>query len=134
MFTEAMAAISGFKIAMDTVKTLGQAAKTAGNHELYQQAAELSMQLLEYAQQIAEMKSELQQLRDGLKIREKLIHEEGSNLYFRRLPDGTKDGPYCMRCADVDLRLVRVIQNLGSFGMKTFNCPQCEVLKATEKQ
>ena len=131
MFTEAMAAISGFKTAMDTVKTLGQAAKTAGNHELYQQAAELSMQLLEYAQQIAEMKSELQQLREGLKIREELIHEY--NVYFRKLPDGKRDGPYCMRCADVDLRLVRVIQFGGRSG-GTFHCPQCDVLKAAEKK
>jgi hypothetical protein len=39
---------------------------------------------------------------------EKVIYE--NNFYYRVNDDGTKDGPFCQVCYDVDKRLIRLQQ------------------------
>jgi len=107
----------------DELKSVGKALQEAGKIEQYQQILETQEKLLEMQKRIFELENENKKLKENRRVRESLILR--ADVYFLPKSDGTEDGPFCTKCFDVDVNLVRVHSNEdgGGYGW----CPNCKV-------
>lgn len=145
MLIEAAAVIGLAKSSLELVRSVQTMAKESGKAELQQKTTELSQKIADLTQQVTELallnsdlhgkllesKQAMTKLESRLKLRDELVHK--GNFYKRKWPDGKEDGPFCMRCADVDGMLVRLIVGQWSSGEKHFRCPQCSILDISKR-
>ncbi len=93
--------MSIFDVLKSTVKVLQE----AGKIELVQQLLDVQQQLLDMQKKIADLESENKELKEKLRIKDDLIYE--NNAYWIN-KEGKKDGPFCSRCWDKDMLLIRM--------------------------
>lgn len=105
----------------DQLKSVGKILQEAGKIEQYQQILEAQQELLEMQKKIQGFEKENAELKEKLKIKENLIHE--NHAYWIN-NEGKKDGPFCSRCWDVDKNLVRLHPG---YNPAYYHCPNCKV-------
>jgi len=93
--------MSVFDVLKSTIKVLQE----AGKIELVQQILDVQQQLLDMQKRIADLENENKDLKEKLRIKENLIYE--NNAYWINI-EGKKDGPFCSRCWDKDMCLIRL--------------------------
>ena len=106
----------------DNFKDLFKLADTVNNIELYKKLSELqtSMYALEEENRNRALKDEIRRRDEQRDIQDRLYPKD--NAYY--LDDGkTLDGPFCLRCWDVDGKLVR--ERSGATA-GTHYCVQCQ--------
>ncbi len=94
-----------------TIKEGANAIREAKNLELYERMLAVYGDVMELVEKNRELVEENHGLRDELRVQQEQqnIASEltpADNAYWRT-KDGRRDGPYCMRCWDVDRKLVR---------------------------
>jgi len=104
----------------DELKSVGKILQEAGKIEQYQQILEAQQELLKMQKKIQGLEKENTGLKEKLKIKENLTHE--NNAYWIK-NESKKDGPFCSRCWDVDKNLVRM-HPCGN--QAYYNCPNCK--------
>lgn len=92
--------------------------------ELRQQGVQLQQENVNLKLEMLDLKEKLHNLQEALKIKGNLRWE--SPVYWLIIEDGTKDGPYCQRCWDVENQLVRI--HRIDYG---WQCHQCTVNRGT---
>lgn len=89
---------------IDNFKDVLKIADAANNLDLYKKLAELQTSVLGLQEENQELKGRLREIEKKNDIAGRLHVKD--NAYY--LDDGRQlDGPYCMRCWDVDGKLVR---------------------------
>ena len=101
-------------------------AKKAGDNEVLEILLDAQEQALDLRDEVLSLRTEGQELRaenvrleEALELQAQVKYEE--NAYWRDV-DGDRDGPFCLRCLDVDSTLVRLTLSHSDF----FHCPHCE--------
>jgi hypothetical protein len=90
------------------------------------EAQERIMKLREAA---LDLQAENLQLRERVETMERELRlraevEWDGVAYWRKKDDGTKDGPFCQRCMDVDSKLVRMHETEGNQSL-FWHCVAC---------
>ena len=107
---------------IDNFKDVLKIADAANNLDLYKKLAELQTSVLGLQEENKELKERLREIEKKHGIAGRLHAKD--NAYY--LDDGRQlDGPYCMRCWDVDGKLVR--ERLGATP-GTHYCAHCRTL------
>ena len=88
--------------------------------ELRQQGVQLQEENVNLKLEVLDLKETLRNLEEALKVKKNLRWEPP--VYCLIGEDGSKDGPYCQRCWDVENRLVRLHEAMGGW-----RCHQCPV-------
>ena len=105
----------------DNLKSIGKILQEAGKIEQYKQIIEAQKELLEMQKKITELEGEIEKLKAKLKIKENLIYE--NNVYWIKIDEKNKDGPFCSRCWDKDKNLIRMHSRSNP---AYFYCPECK--------
>jgi hypothetical protein len=92
--------------------------------ELAELLANAQLSLLDAKQEIIGLREEVARLQAAEDVRDKLVQQGG--VYYLQEEDGTKRGPYCVRCYQVDRRLISV-HNSPITHAGVFRCPQCKI-------
>lgn len=124
------AAFTGIRSALEIVKALRQADLALGEAEAKARLAEAvsaladaQMQILDTRSLITEKDTEIARLREALANKAKVVKD--GEAYWETDADGRPAGdPYCVRCLEVDHRLVHVNQNPARRSSSI--CPQCK--------
>ena len=78
--------------------------------------------LLEQSEEILNLKKKVRELENKLNLKNKL--EKTSEGFFVVEKDGTREGPYCIRCKEAEDKLLSLRE--VTFEHKTFlSCPDC---------
>ncbi len=107
-------------VVFDELKSIGKILQEAGKIEQYRQILEAQQELLEMQRKIQELEKENTELKEKLKIKENLIHE--NDAYWINNED-KKNGPFCSCCWDVDKNLVRLHPCVSP---TYYDCPNCK--------
>ncbi len=88
---------------------------------------ELTRQLLDAQRELLDMQAENNRLRGEIfELRSKEADAEGlhfdKNSYWKTMPAGAADGPFCSRCWDFDKKLVRLKTSTKYVPV----CPNCK--------
>lgn len=104
---------------LDNFKDLFKVAETVNNIELYKKLGELQGAVYALEEENRNLKNELRTMKEQRQIEQELhVHD---NAYW--IAKGSKrDGPFCMRCWDVDRKLVR--ERAGAT-QGTHYCAEC---------
>lgn len=102
---------------IDNFKDLFKVAETVNNIDLYKKLSELQNSVYALEEENRALKDELRRRDEQRDIRNRLRPRD--NAYY--LDDG--DGPFCLRCMDVDGNLVR--ERSGATA-GTHYCPECQ--------
>jgi len=89
----------------EELKSIGKVLQEAGKIEQYKQILEAQKELLEMQKKIMELENKNKALKDQLEVKRNLIFE--NNVYWIKIKDDQKDGPFCSRCWDDENKLVR---------------------------
>jgi len=107
---------------IDNFKDVLKIADAANNLDLYKKLAELQTSVLGLQEENQVLKERLREIEKKKDIADRL--HVNDNAYY--LDDGKEhDGPFCMRCWDVDGKLVR--ERLGATAGTHF-CLHCRAL------
>lgn len=90
---------------IENAKDLAELIKKAGDVELYRKIVELEGEVIELTHENRSLKEELRHRDEHEALRQSLQHD-GERYWLTR--DGTKDGPFCATCMDIDSKLVRM--------------------------
>ena len=105
---------------IDTAKDLATLVQKLDNIELNKKILELQGQIMSVLDENYSLKGQVRDLSGRLEFQGGL--EFRQNMYFRRVPDGSEDGPFCSKCWDVEKTAVR-LQTLRSGAQF---CPSCK--------
>jgi hypothetical protein len=105
---------------IDNLKSIGKVLQDLNKVDEYKQ-------ILETREQLLLMQEEIQKLKEHIKILEEKIKLKGevsynNNSCWRKLSDGTTDGPYCSGCWDDKRKLIHLNKMLGT---AHWLCPVC---------
>ncbi|PSU68589.1 hypothetical protein C9J20_15045 [Photobacterium phosphoreum] len=119
-------ALSGIKTASDIARIIKDSGTSLESAEIKFKLADLIYALAEAKIEIADFKEllstkddEIKELKKTLKLKQNVIWQEPS---YYIVDSDKKDGPYCQRCYDVDVKLVR-LQSPNKNGF--WKCSQC---------
>ena len=105
---------------MSTIDDLSKVAKVlreADKIEQYQLILSTQEQLIDMQKHIGELETKVKDLTEQLNITHELTYK--NDAYWRE-NEGSKEGPFCTRCWDVDRKLVRMADTKTGF----YLCPQ----------
>jgi hypothetical protein len=120
VFAEITTAVSAGKMALDSARAVAKLAGEYDKIDLKLKAIELTTLVTELAQENMDLREEVKGLKSYLEIKDVLISKD--NHYWRQLPDGKEDGPFCFRCFDTHRRLNRCHTQAGYT-----ICGQCSI-------
>jgi hypothetical protein len=119
-FVSGMAAFStAAKAAISAAKDILSISGEFDKAELKLKAVELMNQVVKLAEENSSLHHRLIALNEQLNIKSELTLI--GEVYFRKLPDGGKDGPFCTRCYEAEGKLIR----LPASATRIRTCPQC---------
>jgi len=79
--------------------------------------------ILELTDENMQLKQKISELEEKLNLKENI--EKSDKGLFVKKHDGTKDGPYCVRCHEVEEKLISLHKIKD--GLKHhFECPECK--------
>ena len=112
--------------AVATIKMVTGVVRDAGRIDLTQQVIDLQQTLLaliaentEWVDKNRQLQQENHKLTEQISAHETLHYSQ--NAYWRGEGE-QKEGPFCSRCLDVDLKAVRMTLNTVNVGL----CPNCK--------
>ena len=91
--------------------------------ELKENLANVRMEGAKLAEENARLREELIEIREKLKIRD--VMEFRHDVYWRRLPGGADEGPYCPKCRDGEGKLARMGDRPHD---KYWRCRTCDLV------
>ncbi len=91
--------------------------------DLSQLLGDAQMSLLDARQEIVSLREEVTRLQAAEEIRSKMVQQGG--VYQVREDDGTKHGPYCLKCYQADRRIISVHKTPNAHA-GVFQCPHCK--------
>lgn len=106
----------------DELKSVAGVLQEAGKIEQYKQILEVQEKLLEMQKTIIKLESDNKELKEKIEVKNNLFFE--NNAYWLKKEDGSKDGPYCSRCWDVEKNTVRMKPDANN--QYFHRCPQCK--------
>ncbi len=119
-------AVGSVKSAIEIAKTLKDSADLFDKAEVKLQLAELigsladaKMQIAEIQESLIDSEQEKKELRKKLETKDNMIFEKS---YYWKLIGEVKDGPFCQRCFDADEKLIR----LQGGNNDVWRCAQCD--------
>lgn len=105
--------IQGTKSLIEGIQTLWQYGKTLKNIKIdeailsiREQVLDLQKDLLETKEKYQNLAIENRSLHEKLKLQGELTFKKA--YYFRRLSDGSEEGPYCPTCLDDNHKFIRL--------------------------
>ena len=101
---------------IDNFKEVFKVAETVNNIDLYKKLAELQTRAMEVEEENRALKDQVSQLTDQLATKQSLKHD-GERYWIEK--DGSRDGPFCSVCWDIDKKLVR---------MRNWQLPEGEIV------
>ena len=105
----------------DDLKSAAKILQEAGKIEQYEKILEVEKELLEMQKKIKDLEEENGELKEKLKIKEKIFYE--NNAYWIKNEKDEKDGPFCSRCWDKERDLIR----MHPLGNPAYHyCPECK--------
>ena len=110
-----------------TIKLVAGVAKEAGKIELYQQVIDLQQGMIDavaentslasenaaLARQVRELTDQVEGLRRQLSRREEMAFRD--DMYYTMVGGDRKDGPFCPRCLDDDMKAMRMTDRGNGF-------------------
>jgi hypothetical protein len=93
----------------EKVKDIYALAKKAENLDLQERIMDLREEILTLEEENLDLKKRIKALEDDMDVKENLDFDV--NKYWKILPDGKKDGPFCQRCSDADTKLIRLLES-----------------------
>lgn len=124
--TSITAALSGIKNAADIAKIIKDSGASLEQAEIKLQLADLisaladaKIEISNFREVVSEKEAELTELRKKLEIQDNVEWEEP---YYFIIANDKKDGPYCQKCYDSQMLLIR----LQGDGEGWWNCNECE--------
>jgi len=105
------------------VKELYELVKKGTRLEAEEEIMKYRELLLEQTGEIINLKDKINELEKKLNIKEKI--EKSDKGLFVIKDDGTKDGPYCVRCSEVDEKLI-TLDKKEYDNRYYFECPECK--------
>jgi len=78
---------------------------------------------LKQSEEIIQLKQKINELEEKLKLKENI--EKSDRGLFVKKDDGTEDGPYCVRCHEVDGKLI-TLNKIKYENRHHFECPECK--------
>ena len=109
---------------IDTAKDVYELAKKGATLELQEQLIKMREEALALQQENLALKTRIKELEEARAIQESLSFD--GTVYWKHLPDGEKEGPYCQRCYDVESRLVRLQSHWYTFEGRRHDSWQCK--------
>ena len=106
---------------IDTIKEAAEMAQQLGQIELRSKILDLQTAALEEREERLRLVGQIEQLQKVLDVSDRLSFSD--NRYWMENDDGTKDGPFCTRCWDVDRNLVRLHTTGSITSCPDRNCP-----------
>jgi len=107
---------------LDNAKGIAEAVHQINNLELYQRVLALHSDIIGVVEENNKLREEIVRLKKNQEIKGKLRAEgQREVVYYLHEANGTKDGPFCTTCWDVDGKLVRVID----YGDYSYSCSYC---------
>ena len=91
---------------IDTAKDVYELAKKGATLELQEQLVKIREEALSLQEENLALRGKIKELKEAQEIKESVNFD--GKVYWKSLPDGKKEGPYCQRCFDVETRLVRL--------------------------
>jgi hypothetical protein len=118
------AAIQALKMSVDVIKGADRAEVKSA---LLSQLVDIQTAALEMNSRLHTLQEENAQLRRQTREQEELVaslnsREAHFNTYWKRLEDGSLDGPYCLNCLDSDQKWIRMHQLEESSDQVKFYC------------
>lgn len=115
----AISCLKGITSALKSVKEIDQKIIVLNIRE---QLAELQERLLDARDENNDLMRQNQELRDLLKLRDEIQHQEDGNILWRIVDDKQK-GPYCSTCYGADDKLIPLSAGNGE---GVWHCPKCK--------
>ena len=103
--------------AIDDLSKVAKVLREADKIEQYQLILSTQQQLIDMQKHIGELETKLKDLTEQLNTTHELTHK--NDVYWRE-NEGSKEGPFCTRCWDVDRKLVRMSDTKTGL----YRCPQ----------
>ena len=113
---------------IEEFKEVVKLAQKLDNMELYRKILDLQAEIIRVVEENMQLKAQVKELSKKLTIQETLEFKE--EAYWRKLEDGTEDGPFCTSCWDSEQKLIRMIVFKKSGQPK--GCPVCHTVKGVE--
>lgn len=105
---------------VDHAKEIAELIRKYNDQELYQKIVDLRDEIFELREDNLTLREKLREIEQAEDVSEQLLRE--GNAYFRKHPDGTKSGPYCLACWDGERKLI----NLQVFAYGVTHCGHCD--------
>lgn len=115
--------MSGISDAVTLSGRLVELAKKGMTIEQQERIMELRAAVLNAQEENLQLRAELSDLKRVAAEREQM--EFDGAIYWRTLPGGQKEGPFCQRCYDADAKLVRLQSIAGSY-FGDWECAECD--------
>ena len=114
----------GYADAKAIAKDVSSVLKKAGEVETQKKFLELEEDRIELRRENLELKEQVKALEEKLQTKQNASYLEGAYWVLR--DNGSKDGPFCQRCFEVDHRLVH-LQDMRreSVNMDRWDCIAC---------
>jgi regulator of replication initiation timing len=90
------------------------------NAELKQKLADVQVECAKLAEENARLRQELIELREQTQTRQEMEYHD--NVYWRQLPGGKREGPFCPKCIDGDRKKARMSERRDD---NFWRCPVC---------
>lgn len=111
--------MSWYEVAKDAISM----AQKAGNIPLVQQILDMQREMQDMQQENFDLKKKIAKLEEA--DSHEIEYDEKRSAVYEIMEDGSKQGPYCTRCWEVDKNLVSV-HKIEDEITTSYYCPHCE--------
>ena len=119
-----LTALGALTTAIKATKLAGDAVIQAATADLALAAARAKSELAEQLQRNARLEAENRALTEQLALQQDMAFEE--NVCWRKLPDGSRDGPFCPRCLDGKGKAAHMGAQRGPYITDYYACTVCD--------
>ena len=109
---------------IDTGTKVYELAMKGATLELREQLLKLREEASALQEENLALKKSIKELKDAQDLKDSLTFD--GKVYWKLLPDGGKDGPYCQKCYDVDGLLVHLISEAVTYKGRQQNRLECK--------
>lgn len=105
---------------IDNVKDAVKLVQQLDNIDLMRKMMDVQTDAMRLFEENDQLKREIGRLQEALKVKGQLFFEK--NVRWLKKEDGSREGPYCSRCWDVDQKLIRILRHPSGGSA----CPECK--------
>lgn len=100
---------------VERVKDLARLAQASDNIQIVKETLALQGELADALQRMRKLQEEVDQLKAKLRLREEMVWDEKMGAYFRAGASDTKEGPFCPKCLDGEVKVIRMAKWDGDY-------------------